>query len=151
MIKIKKSKDADSRTCNFKNVSKQQLIDSSIQHINDVKLGMRYIAKELIKASLKHDYTKLSDIDQFHKDFITDFETTTWWEMHQKTERHHLTKHIPDDVNLIDVIECLVDGVMAGLARSEKYSKEELPIGLLKKAYDNTIKKLIEEIEIVKK
>jgi len=32
---------------------------------------------------------------------------------------------------------------MAGLARSGKYRKEDLPEGLLQRAFDNTINKLI--------
>ena len=54
------------------------------------------------------------------------------------------------DVNLIDVIEYIVDGAMAGMARSGKYRKEEIPKGLLEKAFNNTIELLLSEIVIEK-
>jgi len=38
--------------------------------------------------------------------------------------------------------------MMAGLARSGEYRKEELPDGLLQKAFDNTVDKLIKVIEV---
>jgi len=37
---------------------------------------------------------------------------------------------------------------MAGLARSGEYRKEPLPDGLLQKAFDNTVDKLINIIEV---
>jgi len=37
---------------------------------------------------------------------------------------------------------------MAGLARSGTYRKEDLPDGLLQKAFDNTVDKLINIIKV---
>ena len=67
-----------------------------------------------------HDLTKINDIDGFFEDFKTGFKRTEWWESHQQKERHHFNnpKFIQDDINLIDIIDQIVDGVMAGLARS---------------------------------
>jgi len=61
----------------------------------------------------------------FYKDFKNDFKTQDWYELHKNKERHHLSVEsgIPSDVNLIDVIEFLIDGVMAGMARSGSYRK----------------------------
>ena len=39
MINIHKSKTADTRSCDYLKVTKEQLHDSSVQHIGDVKLG----------------------------------------------------------------------------------------------------------------
>lgn len=39
-IRIKTSGTADTRTCDFKNVSKKTLLDSSVQHIADVRRGI---------------------------------------------------------------------------------------------------------------
>ena len=150
-IIIKKSPTADTRTCDWSKVEKETLLESSYQHISDVRQGMRYLASRLVIASDYHDFTKIEQIDQFHEDFKTGFSQTIWWDNHKKQERHHLsiTGKEPKDVDLIDVIEYLVDGVMAGLARSGEYRKEEIPSGLLERAFDNTVKKLVKEIKVV--
>jgi len=145
---ISKSETADTRTCDYSKVSKEKLLQSSKQHIYDVSLGMNMIAHDIIDAGHIHDHTKLTGINQFHKDFKTGFESTIWWENHQVEERHHLAQHVPEDVDLVDVIEFMVDGIMAGMARSGEYRKEELPEGLLQKAFDNTVKKFLEHIEV---
>jgi len=149
-IKIYQSKTANSAMSDYANVTKEQLKASTEQHIGDVKKGIQFIINELKSAADKHDYTKIDKLDAFHKDFITEFKTTDWWEMHKKTERHHLDSNIPDDVNLVDVIEYLVDGVMAAMGRSGKYVNRTLPKGLLDKAFDNTVEMLINKIEVIK-
>jgi hypothetical protein len=149
-IQIEQSKTADTRTCDVSTVSREVLLASSKQHIEDVRKGLEWFRFRLDIAGIEHDWTKLKQIDQFYEDFKTSFKRTKWWDNHRKQERHHLSS--PDgiraDVDLIDVIEYLVDGVMAGLARSGKYRKEEMPTGLLELAFDNTVKKLVESIEV---
>jgi hypothetical protein len=127
------------------------LLLSSIQHIGDVQLGMNFFAEKLIEAGRIHDHTKLSGIDEFYSDFKTSFKTIGWWNNHKQTERHHLSMSgvIPEDVNLIDVIEYIIDGAMAGMARSGEYRKEEIPEGLLELAFNNTIKLLLSKIEVI--
>ena len=85
-------------------------------------------------------------------DFKTGVKTTDWWKVHQKVERHHLKdkKHIQKNVNLLDILEMIVDGVMAGLARSGEYREESIPPDLLQKAYKNTIKLLLNNVEVEK-
>ena len=39
----------------------------------------------------------------------TDFINDEWYQLHIKAERHHLLSNCPDDVNLIDVLEMIVD------------------------------------------
>jgi len=149
-IIIRKSPTADTRTCDVSKVTKRQLLQSSVQHISDVQKGLEYLAKRILLAGEKHDYTKLSELDSFYSDFKTGFKTTEWWELHKNTERHHLSKtgKIPSNVNLIDVLEYLVDGVMAGLARSGEYRREEIPEGLLEQAFENTIELLLSKTEV---
>jgi len=43
-----------------------------------------------------HDLDKISDIDGFHRDFLTGFKQTEWWDAHRKINRHHLLQ--PDGV-----------------------------------------------------
>jgi len=151
MIKIKKSGTADSRTCDVSKVSKDVLLQSSKQHIEDVKKGMGFFIDRLSDASKNHDHTKLPHIDDFYTDFKNGFKTQDWYKMHQDTERHHLkdSKYVQDDVNLIDILEMITDGVMAGLARSGEYRKEEIPDSLLRKAFDNTIELLLKNVKVV--
>lgn len=150
MIMIKKSPTADTRTCDWSKVTEEELQKASLQHIDDVNLGLRYLALLLTLAAHNHDYTKISHLTKFHRDFKTGFKDTGWWEMHQKTERHHFNnpEFVREDVNLIDVLEQIVDGVMAGMARSGKYRHEPIPSDLLQKAYANTAKLLIEQIVV---
>lgn len=149
-IIIKKSEVADTRTCDWTKVSKEQLFEASKSHKKDVLNGAIFLCEMLRRAGEDHDKTKLSEIDWFYDDFKTGFERKGWWEMHQKEERHHFNngEHIQDDVNLIDVLEQIIDGVMAGLARSGEYRKEMPSPELLMKAYENTAKLLIENVEV---
>lgn len=152
MIKIKKSSNADTRTCDYSKVSKEVLLEDSNQHIQDVMKGMTFFLSKITKAALCHDITKLNFIDEFHSDFSHgfDFSHQSWWKMHKKEERHHLkeAEFVQDDVNLIDILEMITDGVMAGLARSGEYRKEEISDELLRKAFDNTIDLLLSNVEV---
>lgn len=140
MIRIQKSKTADTRSCDFSKVTKDVLLKSSSQHIGDVKKGIEFIISKLKKVIDKHDYDKITDIDGFHSDFIGGFENKTWWNKHKKISRHHLLEAdgIRNDVNLIDVIEMIVDCVMAGMGRTGKVYPLEISIHVLRKAFDNT-------------
>lgn len=150
MIHIRKSPTADTRTSDYSNVTKQQLLDSSLQHISDVRRGLELMAGMLIEAGARHDYTKLTMIDAFHRDFVTGFKEVSWWEEHRKKERHHIVgnEHIPEDINLIDVIECIVDGVMAGLARAGHYRYEPIDPDILALAVKNTADIIIKNTRV---
>jgi len=143
-IIIKKSETADTRTCDFSQVSKEQLLSSSVQHISDVAKGITFFLIMLQGAASEHDRDKITAIDQFHKDFITGFKETPWWDLHRTLTRHHLTEKdgVPLDVNLIDVLEMIVDYVMAGMGRSGKVIPLTIELDLLKVAFDNTWKLL---------
>lgn len=150
-IIIKKSNTADTRTCDWTKITKEQLLESSKSHIEDVRKGILALIDELQTAAIKHDHTKIESIDLFHADFKTGFKNTTWWEMHQRVERHHFnnSEFAQDDINLIDVLEQIIDGVMAGMARSGTYRKEVPSPELLVKAYENTAKMLLDKIEVL--
>ena len=130
-------------------LTKEELLDSTKQHIRDVKMGLKHFIGLIEHNSIMHDHTKISHIDDFHKELKDGFrKSTKWWDMHTKTERHHLTKHMPEDVDLLDVLEMIVDGVMAGKSRNNNYRKEKIPNELLQTAYDNTIDKLLNIVEV---
>ena len=150
MIIIKKSATADTRTCDYTKVTKQTLLESSNQHIDDVQKGMFFLSDKLQEAGRSHDWSKTENIDEFYADFKTNFEKTDWWKFHQKEERHHFNnkEFIQEDVNLLDVLEQIVDGCMAGMARSGEYRFEPLSNELLQKAYLNTSKLLLKNMEV---
>ena len=150
MISIKKSATADSRTCDWSKVSKDQLRTSSIQHIDDVKKGMDFFKEMIDEATERHDFDKLTNLDGFHADFQTGFKNTTWWDEHRKINRHHLLHEdgVPADVNLIDVLDMITDCVMAGMGRVGSVYPLEITPELLKQAFDNTVERLKVEIVI---
>ena len=87
MIEIKKSKTADTRSCDFANVSIEQLRESTKQHIDDVRKGMEFFASKLEVAGKCHDRTKLTTIEHFHRCFIGGFKDTSWYESHKEVEK----------------------------------------------------------------
>lgn len=149
-IHIKKSPTADTRTCDWRKVTKPQLYNSSVDHIMDVRLATSFLASRMYDQAENHDADKITDIDGFHHDFKTGFKETTWWENHKKVNRHHLKEPdgIPKDVNLLDVLEYITDCVTAGLARSGKVTDVTIDPEVLMNAFDNTIKLLIDNAEI---
>ena len=55
-------------------------------------------------------------------------------------KRHHLLSRCPDDVDLLDVIEMIVDCVCAGKARSGEVRPLEISDDILRLAVENTVK-----------
>jgi hypothetical protein len=150
MIQIKKSPTADTRTCDFAATSKDTLLASSRQHINDVRHGLEFFAAKIMDAMYVHDHDKISDIDGFHRDFVTGFAQTTWWDNHRKVNRHHLLQAdgVPQDVNLIDVLDMIADCVMAGMARSGSVYPLNIEPDVLMRAFQNTVDLLKSNVEV---
>lgn len=150
MITIRKSETADTRTCDFANVSKKTLLASSLTHIGDVVKAMSFFISKLVEAAGQHDYDKLTDIDWFHQDFVTGFKQTGWWDNHRKIHRHHLAQAdgVPKDVNLLDVLEYISDCVMAGMARSGSVHEVQIAPELLDQAFKNTVALLLSQVAL---
>jgi hypothetical protein len=150
MITIQKSETADTRTCDFASVTKETLRESSVQHIGDVEKALRFFVQMLVEASKNHDTDKLTDLDGFHEDFVTGFAETGWWDRHRVLNRHHLTQAdgVPNDVNLIDVLDFIADCVMAGMARSGSVYPLTLPPSLLERAFQNTVSLLKAQVVV---
>lgn len=151
MIKIGKSATADTRTCDFANTSKATLLKSSEQHIRDVRAALAFFCDWIDDASRRHDHDKITDIDGFHRDFVTGFKQTTWWDNHRKVNRHHLLEDdgVPADVNLIDVLDMIADCVMAGMARSGSVYPLDIKPEVLMAAFQNTVSLLKANVEVV--
>lgn len=150
MITIDKSSVADTRTCDYTKVTKEELLRASVQHIEDVWQALNFFKDKLSDAMTNHDPDKVTDIDGFHRDFLTGFKQTTWWDAHRRLNRHHLLQAdgIPADVNLIDVLDFIADCVMAGMGRSGSVNQLELPPELLRNAFQNTIELLKKEVKV---
>lgn len=150
MIKIRKSQTADTRTCDFSEVAKNTLHQSSVQHRGDVIKGVEFFKQKLDVVANLHDHDKLSGIDHFHRDFITGFEETGWWDNHRKVNRHHLLQEdgVPEDVNLVDVLEMVIDCVMAGMGRSGDVYPLDIAPEVLMDAFQNTVTMLKEQIVV---
>lgn len=155
-IEIKRSRDADTRSAQSI-PSKEQLMDNTLSHIDDVQHWCYRLADKLKEQSLNHDHTKIDYIDEFYNDFIEqlqsedkpNFKEMNWFKNRHLTERHHLNDNVPDDVNLIDVLEMVVDCTCAGLARSGNVYDINIPEEVLKKAINNTKQLIIDNTEVV--
>lgn len=152
MILVKKSPNADSRTMKGM-VGKEELKRSTQSHINDVYNGIDLIAQMMLVRAYNHDHTKMELMNEFHEALtgghIID---SPWYQHHITAERHHLKRHVPSDVNLIDVLEHVVDCTMAGLARSgEDANIFDLDIDpeVLKLAIQNTSKLIRENSKVI--
>lgn len=154
-IKIKKSINSPENTQD-PTISKKMLLEDTESHINDVK-NLASLFCELLKSqAVHHDHTKTAYFDEYWVNYILgkqgkDFKSQEWWSKHRE-ERHHLTDRVPEDVNLIDVIEMICDCVSAGLARSgDVYPFGDLNPNMLVKAVENTKCLLIDYCDVVDK
>ena len=150
-MKIIRDPNGDTRTCDWSKVSWVELLSSSINHIGDVTKGMKFFTRLLMQVAKSHDFDKVKDIDRFHRDFATGFKQTAWWDKHRKENRHHLEVEdgVPDDVNLVDVIEYIVDSVVAGMARSGEVRSLEISSEVLQRALYNTVELLKRNVEVI--
>jgi hypothetical protein len=150
VITIQQSKTADTRSCDYANVSKDTLLASSKQHISDVRKALDFFMAQVCAAGQRHDTDKITDIDGFHRDFITGFKQTDWWDAHRKLNRHHLLQAdgVPTDVNLIDVLEMIADCVMAGMARTGSVYPLNIEPDVLMRAFQNTVELLKANVRV---
>ena len=151
-IKIYKSQDADTRTSKSE-VTKESLRNNTLSHISDVQNVGFELAEMLKKQVLEHDHTKIEYLHEFYEDFTSgkkgkEFKELPWWQIH-KTERHHLNDSVPEDVNLIDVLEMVIDCTVAGLARSGSVYDISIPEDVIKKAINNTKQMIIDSTELI--
>ena len=72
-----------------------------------------------------------------------------WFKNRHMTERHHLNDSVPEDVNLIDVLEMVIDCTVAGLARSGNVYPITISPEVLQKAVENTSNLIINNTKIV--
>lgn len=144
-VVIHKNPNGDTRTAP-KGITFKQFQEANNSHIMDVTNTMLRVSEMMEEAACTHDHTKKSDEGQFYKDFLstmnegTDFVSGKWYQHHVNTERHHLLSRCPEDVNLLDVIEMIVDCVCAGKTRSGEIRGLEITPEILETAMKNMVK-----------
>ena len=153
-VVIHKNPNGDTRTA-AKGITFDQFQEANDSHMADVVIVMDELGTMLCEMGERHDWTKKSEEKMFYSDFIEamaggiDFVSGEWYQLHVNTERHHLLSRCPEDVNLLDVIEMIVDCVCAGKTRSGEVRDLEISTDILEKALKNTVK-LIDDMTVVK-
>lgn len=129
------------------------LFKDTLQHKKDVGLVLANIGKYIKEKGECHDWTKVEFFDNFAKDCLErkdtmDFKQRDWYHIHTTKERHHLNASCPEDVDLFDVLEMIVDCIIAGKTRTGEVNKYFLILkeDMLEKAYWNTVKKINDSV-----
>ena len=123
---------------------------ANTRHIRDVYNVLHFFIDKLETQADRHDYTKLTHERDFWEDFwSSDFVNAGWYQMHVHAERHHPTSYCHDDINLLDILEMIADCVVAGKARAGQVRPLEINDEILKKAFENTVKLVDENTEVV--
>lgn len=148
-IIVQKSENADTRSCDFKSVTQEQLLESTISHKQDVRNGIQFVIDYLEASAIAHDKSKIATIDWFYSCFRTGFKDDSWLAMHRSIEKHHLSSEYP--LNLMDIIEHIVDCVVAGYARTGTVYDITVSDEILREAVKNTVEYIKENIEVVEK
>lgn len=155
-VKVKRNTNGDTRVATHI-PTVDEFDDANRDHRKDVRELVARFCALLAKSAERHDYTKVKEPyrSMFYRDMVATmegrltFEEGEWARLHyEQLERHHLLRHVPEDVDLFDVIEMVCDCVAAGMARSGEVRPLELQEGVLRKAVDNTVRILQQEIEI---
>lgn len=155
MIKIKRNTNGDTRVAT-KIPTIREFCEANRDHRKDVEEAMLRIANRINATGEKHDWTKNTAPYEtmFYRDLCNtisgnmNFEDGEWAKAHYTLERHHLNRRVPDDVNLIDVLEMIADCVCAGMARSGSVRPIEIDSDVLQKAVKNTADMIESWIEV---
>lgn len=151
MIQIKETKEVSKYKGKNPELITEDMVEKETKdHIAAVRKTIAFLAEKLLDQSKIHDHTKLEHLTAFTKEIAEDFKEEKWFKLHYTTERHHLLNHVPDDVNLIDVLEMVADGVCAGMARNGSCYDIEIPEEVLNKAVKNTQELLMKNIKVIK-
>jgi len=150
MITIRRSIIDDFDSYDTSTVTKSQLYMATMHHRSDVKNGLTFFKYMLERIMLEHDMDKISDFDSFHNGFITRFEDRKWIDKHTANNKHHALSHecTPEDINLIDLLEIIVDCTVAGMSRRGDVYPIIISEKMLVKAFNNTFNLLKDQIEL---
>lgn len=153
-IQIDATKNCDTRAlAPGQELDKELVKKDTLAHITAVQMCGDFVCEKIQEQFANHDHTKLGKhLDEFKaalesRTVGAEFKKQDWWKTHL-SERHHLNDKCPEDVNLVDVLELICDCVSAGLARTGTVYDIEVPIDILEQAVQNTVKMLIDNIEV---
>ena len=154
-IIINKNSSGDSRTA--KEIpTYAEFQKANREHQKDVRRVLYEIALDIERRGEYHDFTKTNKAEKiFYHDLCEtmkgkmEFEKGEWAKLHYSTERHHLSRNVPDSVNLIDVIEMIADCVCAGMARSGEVRPLDIDESILIRAMHNTEQLIKNSIELI--
>lgn len=149
MVKIKRTTNGDSRVAE-KVPTFNEFEVANAEHMSHVYSLMRELSERMERQGKDHDWSKVIEPykSMFYRDLCNsiegnmDFIDGKWVNFHYQVERHHLLRNVPDDVDLIDVMEMVCDYVAAGLARSGEVELFEIDESILSKALHNTVAKI---------
>jgi len=155
-VYIRRDTNGDTRVA--KEIPSIELFErANCSHRGDVEQLVSVFNQLLEIAGRQHDWTKTDEPYRslFYRDLVATmegrlkFEDGEWARYHYDVlERHHLARRVPEDVNLVDVIEMICDCVAAGMARSGDIYPIEISSDTLQKAVKNTIVLLKGYIEV---
>lgn len=145
-VYVKKSQMADSRTCDFKNITENELWDSTWMHIHDVRCAIDLFRSKLVDIKINHDEHKIRTFKNFYKSFVSGFKDDKWLNEHYLASRHHINKRIHGDIDLFDILEYIADCTVAGIARSGYVYDLELSDDTLRRAFKNTVEWLKDRV-----
>lgn len=155
VIDITANNLGDTRTATRK-PSFNEFQNANRSHIANVQDVMDEISLLIQRAGTSHDCTKQLYQSEFYADFCKVLDGSTekftdmeWYQKHIKKERHHINDRCPEDVDLIDIIEHVVDCCCAGKARSGYISPVVIDPEILQKAVENTVKLIDNNTRIV--
>ena len=155
-VKIRHCTDGDSRYADHVPTI-TEFDHANVWHREDVGHLIERFCHMLKVSTNDHDWTKVREPlrSQFYCDMVSAmhgdaaFEDGKFAKAHYEQERHHLNRHVPDDVNLFDVVEMVCDCVAAGMARSGDVYPIKIEPEVFNRAINNTVELLKKEIEVV--
>lgn len=157
IVKMERNCLGDTRTATHM-PTREEFREANWSHKDDVLNLAVAFATELRSRVGNHDWTKVqAPYDEMFYDLMkatiedgADFMDGEWARLHYDVlERHHLSRHCPNDVTLFDVLEMLFDCVSAGMTRSGSVYPIDVSDEILQKAVSNTVDYLVKHIEVV--
>lgn len=155
-IEIYETKHCDTRALKPGEKLTEEAVKKDTElHVDAVRDCGNFLCDKIKEQFKEHDHTKLGEyLPAFTEALSTgfkgkEFKKQDWWEIHL-TERHHLNDKVPEDVNLIDVLEMICDCVSAGMARTGEVYDVTLSDETLKKAFNNTVDLIKNNIHVIK-
>ena len=156
IVKMERNCLGDTRTATHM-PTREEFREANWSHKDDVlNLAVAFTA-ELRSRVGNHDWTKVqAPYDEMFYGLMkstiedgADFMDGEWARLHYDVlERHHLSRHCPNDVTLFDVLEMLFDCVSAGMTRSGSVYPIDISDETLQKAVSNTVDYLVKHVEV---